>query len=152
MLILPDNINARVITADPPIPFKTWSRKGEGRSPQHHYKCPEFDKLAAIPVASLAAPDCFLLLWVPLRSVILVVPLMDVWGFEFSGAGFVWMKLNKKECCRRRLSDCRHRHQSDLALWRASSWEAAMAPDTTRKSAGSGVAANHNANRKACGN
>ncbi len=79
MLILPD-INAGLITADPPIPFKTWSRKGEGRSPQHHYKCSAFEQLADIPVASIAAPDCFLLLWIPPRSVFLVEPLMNAWG------------------------------------------------------------------------
>ena len=96
MLILPRNINARLITADPPIPFVTWSSKGEGRSPQHHYKCLFFKQLAAIPVADIAAPDCFLLLWIPLRSVFLVEPLMNAWGFEFSGVGFVWVKLNRK--------------------------------------------------------
>jgi N6-adenosine-specific RNA methylase IME4 len=96
MLILPRNINARVITAYPPIPFKTWSGKGEGRSPQHHYRCEEFDELAATPVASIAAPDCFLLMWCPLRSIDWVHPLMKAWGFEFSGAGFTWIKLNKK--------------------------------------------------------
>ena len=34
------------IMADPAIPFTTWSRKGEGRTPQHHYRCEAFDKLA----------------------------------------------------------------------------------------------------------
>jgi N6-adenosine-specific RNA methylase IME4 len=96
MLILPSDINAGAITVDAPIPFKAWSYKGEGRSPQHHYKCSAFDELAAIPVASCAAPNCFLLMWMPLRSVFLVKPLMDAWGFTFSGAGFVWIKLNKR--------------------------------------------------------
>jgi N6-adenosine-specific RNA methylase IME4 len=96
VLILPDNIDAGVITADPPIAFKAWSRKGEGRSPQHHYNCEEFDELAATPVASIAAKHCFLLLWMPKRSVYLVEPLMNAWGFRFSGAGFTWIKLNKR--------------------------------------------------------
>lgn len=84
------------ILADPAIPFKTWSRLGEGRTPQAHYKCEAFDKLAAIPVASCAAPDCFLFCWVPLRSVFLVEPLMDAWGFKFSGTAFVWVKQNPR--------------------------------------------------------
>jgi N6-adenosine-specific RNA methylase IME4 len=92
-MILPD-IKAGVIVADPPIAFETRSRKGEGRSPQHHYNCMSFNKLAAIPVASAAAPDCFLFLWVPLRSVFLVVPLMEAWGFTFSGSAFCWAKQN----------------------------------------------------------
>jgi N6-adenosine-specific RNA methylase IME4 len=89
----PDN---GAILADPPIPFDAWSRKGEGRSPQHHYKCSAFEELAAIPIASVAAlPDCFLFLWIPLRSVFLVEPLMEAWGFTFSGSGFVWVKQNR---------------------------------------------------------
>lgn len=83
-----------VILVDAPLAFTTWSCKGEGRSPQHHYDCLTFEQLAALPVASIAAPDCFLLSWIPLRSVFLAEPLMRAWGFEFSGTGFVWSKLN----------------------------------------------------------
>jgi N6-adenosine-specific RNA methylase IME4 len=95
MLKLPKNKKFNAIMADPPIPFTTWSRKGEGRTPQHHYKCEAFDKLAAIPVASVAARDCFLFLWVPLRSVFLDEPLMRAWGFVFSGSAFTWAKQNR---------------------------------------------------------
>jgi N6-adenosine-specific RNA methylase IME4 len=94
MLILPD-IKAGAILADPPVAFTTRSRKGEGRSPQHHYACMSFDELAAIPVASGAAADCVLFLWIPLRSMPLVEPLMNAWGFSHSGAGFAWAKQNK---------------------------------------------------------
>ena len=83
------------ILADPPLAFKTRSNKGEGRSPQHHYSCLSFEQLAALPVGDLAAPNCFLFLWIPLRSIVLVEPLMRAWGFNFSGAGFAWAKQNK---------------------------------------------------------
>jgi N6-adenosine-specific RNA methylase IME4 len=94
MITLPD-IKAGAILADPPIPFVAWSSKGEGRSPQHHYKCLLPEQLVTIPVMNIAAPDCFLFLWIPLRSVFLVEPLMQAWGFNFSGVGFSWAKLNK---------------------------------------------------------
>ena len=94
MIVLPD-IRAGAILADPPLAFATWSSKGEGRSPQHHYRCLSFDALAAMPIANVAAPDCFLFLWVPLRSVFLVEPLMQAWGFRFSGAAFSWVKQNR---------------------------------------------------------
>ena len=68
MIILPNGEFAAIL-ADPPIPFATWSSKGEGRSPQHHYRCEEFDELAATPIANVAAPDCFLFLWVPALDV-----------------------------------------------------------------------------------
>ena len=89
-------LNAGAILADPPLAFQTRSLKGEGRSPQHHYACLSFDELATLPVAGLAAADCFLFLWIPLRSVFLVKPLMSVWGFAFSGSAFVWVKQNKR--------------------------------------------------------
>ena len=94
MIVLPD-IRAGAILADPPLTFAAWSPKGEGRSPQHHYRCLSFDALAAMPIAKVAAPDCFLFLWVPLRSVFLVEPLMQAWGFRFSGGAFSWVKQNR---------------------------------------------------------
>jgi len=94
MIALPD-IKAGAIVVDPPLAFATWSRKGEGRSPQH-YSCLSFEQLAAVPIVHVAASHCFLFLWIPLRSVFLVEPLMRAWGFAFSGAAFVWIKQNRK--------------------------------------------------------
>jgi N6-adenosine-specific RNA methylase IME4 len=87
---------AGAILADPPLAFRTWSHKGEGRSPQHHYACQAFEQLAAMPINNSAAQHCFLFLWVPLRSVFLVEPLMQAWGFTFSGAAFAWVKQNRR--------------------------------------------------------
>jgi len=54
---------------------------GEGRSPQRHYRCASFDELAQLPVAEIAAADCFLFLWIPPRSVFLTKPKQfDVWA------------------------------------------------------------------------
>jgi N6-adenosine-specific RNA methylase IME4 len=88
-------MQAGAILADPGVAFRTYSAKGEGRSPQKHYRCTPFEQLAALPIAAIAANDCFLFLWVPLRSVFLVEPLMQAWGFKFSGSAFAWAKLNK---------------------------------------------------------
>jgi N6-adenosine-specific RNA methylase IME4 len=83
------------ILADPGIAFATYSPKGEGRSPQRHYRCSTAAELLTRPVAGLAAADSFLFVWVPLRSIGWVEPLMRGWGFAFSGAAFVWAKQNK---------------------------------------------------------
>jgi N6-adenosine-specific RNA methylase IME4 len=93
MMIVPD-MKAGAILVDAPLAFETWSRKGEGRSPQHHYQCLSFEQLASMPVANAAAPNCFLFSWIPLRSVFLVQSLMHAWGFNFSGAAFCWVKQN----------------------------------------------------------
>jgi N6-adenosine-specific RNA methylase IME4 len=92
---MPAGLHAGAIMADPGIAFRAYSAKGEDRSPQRHYECTPFEGLAALPVASIAAEDCFLFLWIPLRSVFLVQPLMQAWKFKFSGTAFVWAKQNK---------------------------------------------------------
>jgi N6-adenosine-specific RNA methylase IME4 len=89
-------LDAGAILIDAPIPFEARSRKGEGpRSPQGHYPCLGVDELKALPLAEIAATDCFLFSWIPLRSVFLTEPLMNAWGFEFSGTAFVWVKPNR---------------------------------------------------------
>jgi N6-adenosine-specific RNA methylase IME4 len=92
---IPAGAKYAAILADPPISFATYSPRGEGRCPQAHYRCANFDDLAALPVRDIAAADCFLFLWVPKRSVFLVDPLMQAWGFAFSGSAFTWAKQNK---------------------------------------------------------
>jgi N6-adenosine-specific RNA methylase IME4 len=92
---LPVGARFAAIMADPGIAFEAYSPKGEGRSPQRYYTCSPFEELAALPLARVAADDAFLFLWIPLRSVDCVKPLMTAWGFTFSGAAFAWAKLNK---------------------------------------------------------
>ena len=92
---IPAGTQAGAIMADPGIAFRAYSAKGEGRAPQRHYRCSPLDELMQLPVAKVAAADCFLFLWVPLRSIDLVKPLMQAWGFAFSGSAFTWAKQNK---------------------------------------------------------
>ena len=53
----------RVVYADPPWTFATYSRKGKGRSPEAHYGCMDLDAIKRLPVAEWAAADAVLLLW-----------------------------------------------------------------------------------------
>lgn len=92
---IPSSMRAGAIVTDPGVAFVARSAKGEARTPQAHYRCEPFEHLAALPVAAIAACDAFLFLWVPLRSAFLVRPLMEAWGFNFSGSAFVWVKENK---------------------------------------------------------
>ncbi len=52
-----------VIYADPPWSFRNWCAKGTGRNAVSHYGCLDFNALAALPVADLAADDCALFLF-----------------------------------------------------------------------------------------
>jgi N6-adenosine-specific RNA methylase IME4 len=83
-----------VIYADPPWAFEVYSSKGKQRSAERHYDTWPLDRIKALPVQSLAADDCALLLWV-------VWPVLDgardvirAWGFKYKTCGLLWVKLN----------------------------------------------------------
>jgi N6-adenosine-specific RNA methylase IME4 len=101
-------LNAGAVLADPPIPFEAWSENGEGRAPQAHYKCGPVAELFSLPVADIAAPDCWLFLWIPLRNVFLVEQLMDSWGWQFSGSAFGFAKTYKDTPRLRKLFEGKH--------------------------------------------
>lgn len=81
-----------VIMADPPWTFATRSAKGKGRSPERHYDCMSLDDIAGLPVASLAAPDCALLLWITDPLLPAGLDIIRSWGFAYKTVGFYWTK------------------------------------------------------------
>lgn len=82
------------IIADPPWSFTTHSTKGHGKSPHAHYECMDIDAIAAVPVASVAAPDCALFMWATAPMLPQALAVMDEWGFQFKTAG-AWAKQSK---------------------------------------------------------
>jgi N6-adenosine-specific RNA methylase IME4 len=83
-----------VIYADPPWSFRNWSAKGTGRNAVSHYDCPDFQSLASLPVAKLAADDCALFLWATDPLLPRAFELIERWGFEYKTVAFYWVKLN----------------------------------------------------------
>jgi N6-adenosine-specific RNA methylase IME4 len=84
----------RAILADPPWRFRSWSARGTGRNAVSHYDCLDFEALAALPVADLAADDCALFLWAVDPLLPRALDLITRWGFEFKTVAFYWIKLN----------------------------------------------------------
>jgi N6-adenosine-specific RNA methylase IME4 len=80
------------ILADPPWAFRTYSAKGEGKSASRHYSVMTLGALKALPVASLAAPDCALLVWATFPLLPEALEVISAWGFTFKGNGFLWAK------------------------------------------------------------
>lgn len=94
------------IVADPPWSFRSWSDKGRNRCPdalvrqkglaERHYKVMSLDDIKALPVETLAAPDCALFLW----SVDCMLPealsVGAAWGFTFKTVAFTWVKQCSK--------------------------------------------------------
>lgn len=84
------------ISADPPWHFMARSEKGEGRSASHHYTTDrtEADKIKALPVRELAAPDCVLFIWMVDWCPQLALDVIEAWGFAHKTTAFTWAKQN----------------------------------------------------------
>jgi N6-adenosine-specific RNA methylase IME4 len=87
----------RVIYADPPWTFETYSEKGKDRSPERHYRVMTLNDIKALPVRKLAADDCVLFLWTTWPHLWQAREVIEAWGFTYRTLGFVWVKLNPSQ-------------------------------------------------------
>jgi N6-adenosine-specific RNA methylase IME4 len=87
----------KVIYADPPWTFATYSRKGKGRSAEAHYDCMSLADINALPVAEWAADDCVLFLWTTDPLLEKALETIRAWGFTYKTVGLYWAKLNRPE-------------------------------------------------------
>ena len=85
-----------IIYADPPWRFRTYSRKGMGRSADRHYPTMSIDQIKALPVESIAADDCALFLWATFPNLQDAFEVITAWGFTFRTVAFVWVKQNRR--------------------------------------------------------
>lgn len=86
----------KVIYADPPWLYETYSDEGKDRSPEKHYGCMNLDALKALPVAGLADKHCVLFMWSIDTHVPQALELIEAWGFKFKTRAFEWVKTNRK--------------------------------------------------------
>ena len=94
MRFSPPSKHYRVIYADPPWTFATYSQKGKGRSAEAHYDCMRLEELKALPVAEWAADDAILLLWATDPLLHRALEVIEAWGFTYKTVGFYWVKEN----------------------------------------------------------
>ena len=81
-----------LIAADPPWTFKTYSERGQKKSPQAHYSCLPIEAIAALPVADLAAADCWLLLWTCAPLLDVAFDVLAAWRFDYVSRT-AWRKI-----------------------------------------------------------
>jgi N6-adenosine-specific RNA methylase IME4 len=86
----------KIIYADPPWTFKTYSDKGKGRSAEKHYSCMTKEDIQALDVQSICEDDAVLFLWVTYPCLEEGLELIKAWGFKYKTCAFSWVKLNKK--------------------------------------------------------
>jgi len=71
----------KVIYADPPWQFKTYSEKGLGKSADQHYPTMSLSDIKALPVSEIADKDCALFLWTTIPFLRQSFDVMKSWGF-----------------------------------------------------------------------
>lgn len=81
----------RLIYADPPWSFATWSDRGMDRSADNHYPTISTDLLCGIGPYVPAADDAVLFLWATSPMLPDAVRVMGMWGFDYK-TSFVWKK------------------------------------------------------------
>ena len=91
IMALPD-AKYGVVVADPGWKFKPQSEEtGMDRSADNHYTCEDLDAIKAQKVASIAAKDCVLFLWVTVPFAKAGIEVMEAWGFKYVSQ-YVWVK------------------------------------------------------------
>lgn len=86
----------KIIYADPPWLYKTWSKKGNGSSAEKHYPCMKKEDIQALPIPTICEKDCILFLWVTMPNLIEGLELIEKWGFTYKTCAFTWVKKNKR--------------------------------------------------------
>lgn len=97
----------RVVLADPPWSFASWSDKGKNRAPdamvrqkglaERHYATMTMDDIRTLPVGDVAAKDSVLLMWCVNCQLPDAIDVGQAWGFKFKTVAFVWAKRTKKD-------------------------------------------------------
>ena len=95
-----DNKNKKysIIYADPPWQYKVWSKKGNGRSAESHYKTLGIKDIVNMKdfVKDISADDCVLFIWITYPCLKEAIQVIEEWGFTYKTCGFAWVKRNKK--------------------------------------------------------
>ena len=84
----------RIVYADPPWSFKTFSDEGKDRAPEQHYQTMTIDDICAIPVKEWVADDALLYIWAYQPLLPETFTVMEAWGFKYTTIGFIWVKIN----------------------------------------------------------
>lgn len=92
------NKKYKIIYADPPWQYKVWSKKGNGRSAESHYKTMNIEDIVNLKdfINSISDDDCILFIWITYPCLKEAIKVIEAWGFNYKTCGFTWVKRNKK--------------------------------------------------------
>ncbi len=83
------------ILADPPWQYNCWadSDKAHGTT-KSHYNTMQPEQIAALPVATLAAPSSVLFMWCCWPNLLESIDVLKNWGFNYKTCAFSWLKAD----------------------------------------------------------
>ncbi len=81
-----------VIYADPPWSYNDSGCNGAAAG---QYSTMPIEKIRAMPIANLAAPDAVLLMWATYPLLKEALSVIDAWGFHYKSIAFQWVKTYK---------------------------------------------------------
>jgi N6-adenosine-specific RNA methylase IME4 len=83
------------IYADPPWAFNTWgTQENASTDVNRRYRTLQSDTISKLDVASLAAKDCVLFMWVTWPTIEQAFHMISSWGFKYKTCAFSWMKAD----------------------------------------------------------
>ena len=85
----------RIIVADPPWDFTTYSDKAQ-KSAKKHYPTMSLTEIAALPLVAVIPDDALLLLWATWPNLDEAMQVGRAWGFTYKTLGFCWVKIGAK--------------------------------------------------------
>ena len=86
-----------IIYADPPWAYKlTGGTKSSRGMAKQHYNTMTTEEICALPVRDLCTKDAVCFMWATFPNIDQALKVMEVWGFIYKTAAFVWVKKNKK--------------------------------------------------------
>lgn len=86
----------KLIYADPPWHWKSYSKKGEGRSAKNHYPVMSLQDIKDLPIPSIAEDRSILAIWILGSMIPQALEVVEAWGFEIKTVGLYWVKTNKR--------------------------------------------------------
>jgi N6-adenosine-specific RNA methylase IME4 len=79
----------QVVLADPPWRYDD---RGCNGAAEGHYQTMTLEKICALPLAKLAAPDAVLFLWATYPMMREALRVIEAWGFTYKSIAFQWVK------------------------------------------------------------
>lgn len=90
------NKKYKIIYADPPWRYRTYSGKGKWGTAEQHYNTMSIEDICNLPISKIADKDCALFMWMTFPTLREAMPVIESWGFKYKTTAFVWIKQNKK--------------------------------------------------------